>query len=122
MPCSIELKKPYLLRLPALWFCAQQDGQSERLACKVLIDYWKVLQELWEECLESKLEREIRPKIIEVNHQMKTFEYYFGVKLGSLLLKQRHPVKSVTKKQTFSCRKPKCCIFDSKNIRENANR
>ena len=52
-----------------------------------MIDIWKVLQELWEECLESKLEGEIRVHIIGANHQMTTFEYYFGVKLGSLLLK-----------------------------------
>ena len=102
MPCSIELKKPYLLRLPALWFCAQQDGQSERLACKVLIDYWKVLQELWEECLESKLEREIRAQIIGVNHQMTTFEYYFGVKLGSLLLKHSDNLSKTLQKTKLS--------------------
>ena len=45
------------------------------------------MEELWEKCLESKLEREIRAQIIGVNHQITTFEYYFGVKLGSLLLK-----------------------------------
>ena len=60
-----------------------------RASClQSVIDKWKVLQELSGECLESKLEREIRAQIIGVNHQMTTFEYYFGVKLGSLLLKR----------------------------------
>ena len=67
-----------------------------------MIDIWKVLQELWEECLESKLEGEIRVHIIGVNHQMTTFEYYFGVKLGSLLLKHNDNLSKTLPKTKLS--------------------
>ena len=74
-----------------------------RAAClQSVIDNWKVLQELWEECLESKLEREIRAQIIGVNHQMTTFEYYFGVKLGSLLLKHSDNLSKTLQKTKLS--------------------
>ena len=66
------------------------------------IDNWKVLQELLEKCLESKLEREIRPQIIGVSHQMTTFEYYFGVKLGSLLLKHSDNLSKTLQKTKLS--------------------
>ena len=67
-----------------------------------VINNWKVLQKLWEECLESKLEREIRAQIIEVNHQMTTFEYYFGVNLGSLLLKHSDNLSKTLQKIKLS--------------------
>ena len=61
------------------------------------------------------------------NNWSKSSNGNFGVLLWGkdwlfIVETQRQPVKSVTKNQTFSCRRPKCCIFDSKNIRENANR
>ena len=45
------------------------------------------LTNIFQDCLETKLDREIRARIIGVNHQMTTFDYYFSVKLGSVLLK-----------------------------------
>ena len=35
---------------------------------------------------------DIRGRIIELNHQMEIFDYFNGVKLGSLLLKHSHNV------------------------------
>ena len=46
-----------------------------------------VLKKLWNEFLETKLDPDIRGRIIELNHQMEIFGYFNGVKLGSLLLK-----------------------------------
>ena len=46
------------------------------------------MKELWNEFLEMKLDPDIRGHIIELNHQMEIFDYFNGVKLGSLLLKQ----------------------------------
>ena len=51
--------------------------------------YWQLelLQELWDECLETKLEPVIKGCIIGVKHQMGTFDYFYGVHLGGMLLK-----------------------------------
>ena len=46
------------------------------------------MKELWNEFLEMKLDPDIRGRIIELNHQMEIFDYFNGVKLGSLFLKQ----------------------------------
>ena len=52
-----------------------------------VIDNWNVLQELWDECLKTKLEPDIKGCIIGVKHQMGTFDYFCGVYLGEMLLK-----------------------------------
>ena len=52
-----------------------------------VIDNWNILQELWHECLETKLEPDIKGRIIRVKHQMGTFDYFYGANLGGMLLK-----------------------------------
>ena len=67
-----------------------------------IVDNWKVLNELWEECLETKLEREVRARIIGVSHQMTTFNYFFAVKLGALLLKHSDNLSKTLQKTRLS--------------------
>ena len=50
-----------------------------------VIDNWKPLQELWQESLDTKLDPEVKSRIIGVKYQMGTFSYLFGVSLGSLI-------------------------------------
>ena len=45
------------------------------------------MQELWVECLETKLEPDIKGCIIAVKHKMGAFDYFCGVYLGEMLLK-----------------------------------
>ena len=52
-----------------------------------VITNYCVLQELWDACLETRLQPDIRSRIIGVQAQMKTFEYFFGVVLGERILK-----------------------------------
>ena len=47
---------------------------------------YEVLLALWEECKDSKLDSEIRTKIIGVETQMLSFEFLFGVSLGAVIL------------------------------------
>ena len=54
---------------------------------KSVTDNWNVLQELWDECLKTKLEPDIKGRIIGVKHQMRTFDYFYDVYLGEMLLK-----------------------------------
>ena len=53
---------------------------------KSVLDNWSVFQELWEECWETNLEREIKERIIGLKYKMILFDYFFGVRLGYLLL------------------------------------
>ena len=46
------------------------------------------MQELWDEYLETKLEPDIKGRIIGVKHQMGSFGYFCDVYLGEMLLKQ----------------------------------
>ena len=50
-------------------------------------DSWNVLQELWEECLATKLESDIISRVIGLQHRTTTFDYFFGVNLAILLFK-----------------------------------
>ena len=50
-----------------------------------VLDNWKPLQELWDESLDTKLDPEIKSRIIGIKHQMETFDYFFGVSLASLI-------------------------------------
>ena len=52
-----------------------------------VVDNWKMLQELWEECLAKKLGPDIKGCMIGVQHQMTTCDYFYGVNLAILLLK-----------------------------------
>ena len=52
-----------------------------------VIDNWILLQELWDESLETNLKSEVKSRVIGVKHQMGTFDYYFGVSLGAQILR-----------------------------------
>ena len=51
-----------------------------------VLDNYEVLLVLWEESKEMTSEAEMRARIIGVESQMLTFNFLFGVSLGSLLL------------------------------------
>ena len=50
-----------------------------------VLDNWKPLQELRDESLDTKLDPEMKSRIIGIKHQMETFNYFFGVSLASLI-------------------------------------
>ena len=52
-----------------------------------VVDNRNVFQELWDECLETKLEPDIKGRIIGVKRQMGIFDYFCGVYVGEMLLK-----------------------------------
>ena len=57
---------------------------------------------MWEESLKTKLEREIHSRINGVSYQMTKFNYYFGVKLGSLLLGHSDTLSKTLQKTRLS--------------------
>ena len=54
---------------------------------KSVIDNYAVLQEEFNFCLESRLEPDIKSRIIGIKHQMSTFEFFFGIVIGERILK-----------------------------------
>ena len=55
-----------------------------------VINNLNVLRELWDECLKTKLEPDVKRCIVRVKHQVVTFDYFYGVNLGGMLLKHSH--------------------------------
>ena len=51
-----------------------------------VLDNYEVLFRVWNDALSSKLDFEMRARIIGVDSQMRSFEFLFGVSLGNLLL------------------------------------
>ena len=54
---------------------------------KSVLDNYIVLQELWEQAKDEVSDPSIKSRIIGVQTQFKTFQYFYGVILGELILK-----------------------------------
>ncbi len=80
---------------PTRWTVRAQSLQS------VLLNY-SVLQELWISSLESSLESEMRARIIGVKAQMESFQYYFGVCVGELVLNHADNLSKSLQSKTIS--------------------
>ena len=65
---------------PTRWTVRAKSLQS-------IIDNFNVLQELWDESLDVVKETEMRATIIGVSSCMKTFNFFFGLVLGDLVLR-----------------------------------
>lgn len=52
-----------------------------------VLDNYEVLLGVWNDALSSKLDGEMRARIIGVDTQMHTFDFLFGITLGNLLLR-----------------------------------
>lgn len=73
---------------PTRWTIRGESLQS-------VITNYCVLQELWDSCLETRLQPDIRSRIIGVQAQMKQFEYFLAFflenkYLNMLITSQRH--------------------------------
>ena len=52
-----------------------------------VVENWVALQELWDDVLETKLDAETIGRVLGAKYQMETFEYFYCVSLGALVLK-----------------------------------
>ena len=52
-----------------------------------ILENYKVLIQLWEECLETRLEPDVKGQINRVNVQMSKYDLLFGLKLSERILK-----------------------------------
>ena len=67
-----------------------------------IIENYIALSQLWEECLEGKLDPDIKGRIIGVKSQMMKFALWFGLKLCERLLKITDNLSMTLQKQSLS--------------------
>ena len=76
---------------------------TARAAClESVLENWDVLRELWSQSLETKLDPEVKSRITGVRYQMETFDFYFGVQLGNLVLRHSDNLSKTIQKLTLS--------------------
>ena len=51
-----------------------------------ILDNWAVFQELWDDILEGKVDSEIRGQVIRVQTQKQSFNFFFWIQLGVVLM------------------------------------
>ena len=52
-----------------------------------ILDNWDVFQDLWHEMLEGREDPEVQGRVVGVQTQMQSFNFFFGMQLGVLVLR-----------------------------------
>ena len=71
-------------------------------AIESIIDNYDTLKKLWEECLETKLDPDVKGRIIGVQTQMLHYNMLFGLQLSKKILKITDNLSRTLKKQAMS--------------------
>ena len=61
----------------------------------IIYENYKELEELWDWCLDEYKDREVKARIHDVQCQMQTSEYFFGLRLAILLLRDSDNVSTL---------------------------
>ncbi len=67
-----------------------------------ILQNYTVLQELWDIVLDQNLDSEVRARVIGVKAQMESFDYYFGVCIGELVLSHADNLSKTLQSKTIS--------------------
>ena len=67
-----------------------------------VLENWDVLRELWSQSLETKLDPEVKSRITGVSYQIETFDFYFGMQLGILVLRHCDNLSKAIQKPNLS--------------------
>lgn len=67
-----------------------------------VIDNYTVLQHTWDECLESRLDTEVKSRVIGVKAQMETFYFFFGICLGECVLRHADNLSKTLQSSSIS--------------------
>ena len=67
-----------------------------------IIEHYDTLSQLWDECLETRLDPDIKGRIIGVQTQMTTFDLLFGLQLSMKILKITDNLSRTLQKQSMS--------------------
>ena len=78
------------------------------------------LQELWDDVLETKLDAETKGRVIGAKYQIGTFEYFYCVSLGVLVLKHSDNLSKTLPTHIYFCqRRERNCRINCQNIAES---
>ena len=90
-----------------------------------VIKNYTVLLDLWTDSLISVKDTEMRARIIGVSAQMETFDFFFGVTLGELILRQSDNLSRTLQKSTISASEGQCVadmtVRTLQSIRNDSN-
>ena len=67
-----------------------------------VLDNYEVLFSVWSDALSSKLDGEMRARIIGIDTQMHTFDFLFGISLGNLLLRHTDNLSKSLQQKSLS--------------------
>ena len=71
-------------------------------AIESIIEHYDTLSQLWDECLETRLDPDIKGRIIGLQTQMTTFDLLFGLQLSMKILKITDNLSKTLQKQSMS--------------------
>ena len=71
-------------------------------AIESIIEYYDILSQLWDECLETRLDPNVKDRIIGMQTQMTTFDLLFGLQLSMKILKITDKLSKTLQKQSMS--------------------
>ena len=71
-------------------------------AIESIIEHYDTLSQLWDECLETRLDPDVKGRIIGVQTQMTTFDLPFGLQLSVKILKITDNLSETLQKQSMS--------------------
>ena len=80
---------------PTRWTVHAKSLQS-------VLDNYAVLQQLWDCVLDSRVDPDVRARVIGVQAQMETFDYYFGVCLAKMVLSHADNLSATLQKSSLS--------------------
>lgn len=80
---------------PTRWTVRANSLQS-------ILDNYSALQNTWEITLEGRLDTEMKSRVLGVKAQMETFDYFYGIHLGKLVLKHADNLSKTLQSSTIS--------------------
>ena len=88
----------YRTLCPTRWIVRAVSLQS-------ILDNWDVFQELWDEILEGRVDPDIRSRVVGLQTQMQSFNFFLGIQLGVLVLRHTDNLSSTLQQtHTHTCR------------------
>ena len=97
-----KLKEQLQPELPGMRVLCPTRWTGRADSLKSVLDNYIVLQELWEESEQTTKDSGVSARVIGVASQMRTFEFYFGIYLGEMILRHSDNLSRTLQKKDLS--------------------
>ena len=97
-----ELKQQFSPDNPGFQVLCPTRWTVRAESLKSILENYTALQELWDAALETGLDAEVRSRIIGVKAQMESFNYFFGISVGELVLKHGDNLSKALQNESIS--------------------